>query len=158
LYELDLSLLDQKGQRVRLEAFRGHPVVVSMFYASCPFACPTLINDIRKLEKRLSPSARADLRVVLVSFDPEHDTPPALSELARARGLDGARWTLASTSNESVRELAAVLGIKYRKLDGGGFNHTSLITVLDRDGTPLARLEVGDGTTDELVAALEGRT
>jgi protein SCO1/2 len=156
LYELELSLVDQRGARLGFDAFRGHRVLVSMFYASCPFACPTLISDLRKIERRLSPAARADLRVLLVSFDPEHDTPAALSELMKTRGLDASRWTLASASNDAVRELAAVLGIKYRKLEKGGFNHTSLITVLDRDGTPLARSEGLQGSGDEIVAALGG--
>lgn len=155
LYDLPVSLVDQRGTRLGLDSFRGHRVVLSMFYASCPFACPTLISDIRSLEKRLSPEARADLRVVLVSFDPEHDTPAALTELMKTRGLDATRWTLASTSDESVRELAAVLGIKFKKLEGGAFNHTSLITVLDRDGSPLERLEGFHGDNSALVAALE---
>jgi protein SCO1/2 len=158
LYALELPLVDQRGARIGLDTFRGHRVLISMFYASCPFACPTLISDIRGIEKRLSPATRADLRVLLVSFDPEHDTAAALSELVKTRGLDASRWTLASASNDSVRELAAVLGIKFRKLEQGGFNHTSLITVLDRDGTPLARSEGLQGANDEIVAALEGRS
>lgn len=156
LYALELALVDQRGARIPFDAFRGHRVIVSMFYGSCPFACPTLISDILRIERRLSPEARADLRVLLVSLDPEHDTPATLSELVKTRGLDPARWTLASASDDAVRELAAVLGIKYRKLAKGGFNHTSLITLLDRDGTPLSRSEGLQGTNDEIVAALAG--
>jgi protein SCO1/2 len=158
VYELDLPLVDQDGQRIRLDTFRGHRVIVSMFYGSCPFACPTLISDIRNLERRLSPQVRAELRVLLVSFDPEHDTSAALSELVKVRELDRSRWKLATGSDDSVRELSAVLGIKYRKLPSGGFNHTSLITLLDRDGTLLARSEGLQGSNDELVAALQGES
>lgn len=158
LYDLDLALVDQDGKKLGLDAFRGHRVLVSMFYASCPYACPTLISDIRRLERRLSPAARADLRVLLVSFDPERDTPSALLELMKTRDLDRSRWALCTTSPDSTRDLAAVLGIKFRKLANGGFNHTSLITVVDRDGTVLAHSEGLGGDNDDLALALQGES
>lgn len=155
VYDLDLRLRDQDGNALGLDAFRGHRVVISMFYSSCPFACPTLISDIRKVERRMSPEALADLRVLLVTFDPEHDTSAVLSELVKTRSLDGTRWKLTTTSDDSVRELAAVLGIKYKKLSNGAFNHTSIITVLERDGTVLARSEGLQGPDDQLLTALQ---
>lgn len=58
---------------------------------------------------------------------------------AGPRPLDPARWTLARTEAHAVRQLAAVLGVRYRALADGGFNHTSELVLLDRDGRPLAR-------------------
>jgi protein SCO1/2 len=154
LYDLELVLLNQDGKKLHLDAFRGHRVLISMFYGSCPYACPTLISDVRRLERRLSPAVRADLRVLLVSFDPDRDTPSALLELMKTRDLDRSRWALCTTSDRSTRDLAAVLGIKFRKLPNGGFNHTSLLTVLDRDGTVLAHSEGLEGENDDLALAL----
>ncbi len=88
VYELSASLVDQDGQKVGLDLFRGHPVLISMFYSTCRDACPLLIADLHRIERELPASTRADLRVVLVSLDPEHDTPEALLALARAHGLD----------------------------------------------------------------------
>jgi protein SCO1/2 len=76
-----------------------------------------------------------------VSFDPEHDTAGVLEELARAHGLDSSRWRLLRGSHDTVREVAAVLGIRYRRLPDGGFNHSSVITLLDASGVVLARVE-----------------
>jgi len=125
-----------------------------MFYASCPYACPTLISDIRRLEQRLRPEMRLDLRVLLVSFDPERDTPSVLLSLASQRGIDTGRWSLARTDEASVRTLAAALGVKYRKLENGEFNHTSVISVLGRDGSILSQREGLNGNHDEAVRAL----
>jgi protein SCO1/2 len=83
---------------------------------------------------RLDSAADAEVRVLLVSFDPERDTPEALRKIASVRGLD-ARWKLASAPDDQVRDLAAVLGIQYRSLPDGNFNHTSSIVLLDRTGT-----------------------
>jgi protein SCO1/2 len=48
--------------------------------------------------------------------------------------LDNSRWTLARTDATSVRKIAAVLGIQYRKLPDGSFNHSSIVTLLTPEG------------------------
>jgi protein SCO1/2 len=92
--------------------------------------------------------------VLLVSFDPERDTPQRLAELAALHGVDQNRWSLARASDEQVRELAAVLGLKYRRLDNGEFNHSSVISVLDADGTIQARVEGLEQPLEVLARAL----
>jgi protein SCO1/2 len=149
LYDLALPLTDENGQARELDAFRGHPVVISMFYSSCPYACPTLISQIQQLERSLSDQQRRDVRVLLVSFDPERDTPAKLKALSQERRIDESRWLLARASQDKLRELAAVLGIKYKRLDDGAFNHSSVITVLDRNGFVRARSDGLGRTLDE---------
>lgn len=141
VYELSASLVDQHGNPVTLDLFRGHPVLVSMFYATCRDSCPLLIADLQRIERELSPGIRKDLRVVLVSFDPERDTPGVLRAVAEAHRVDGTRWRLLRAPEDTVREVAAVFGIKYRRLLDGSFNHSSVITLLDRSGVIVARVE-----------------
>ena len=86
IYALSASLVDQRGRPVGLDVFRGHPVLISMFYASCPDACPLLIADLQRIERDLSPRIRADLRIVLVSLDPGRDPPDALLALEKFGG------------------------------------------------------------------------
>jgi len=112
-----------------------------MLYASCREACPLLLADIKRIEMELPQQVRPNLRVVLVSLDPERDTPEILQALARAHRVDESRWRLVSGSDETVREIAAVLGIKYRRLPDGSFNHSSVITLLDRSGVIQSRVE-----------------
>lgn len=154
LYQLGLSLLDQRGQTVDLGLHRGHPTLVTMFYGSCPAACPMLIADMKAIEAQLSPAAADALRVVMVSFDPEVDRPEVLADLAREHGLDGTRWTLASSHPDEVRSLAAVLGISYRRLDSGHYNHSAVITLLDPQGRPSARIEGLGQSPAPILAAL----
>jgi protein SCO1/2 len=148
LYSLHPQLVDQDGHPISLDVFRGHPVLVTMFYGSCRFACPMLISEVRRIEASLPPAARADLRVLLVSFDPDRDTPAALRAIADRMALDTSRWRLATAPGGDVRVLAAALGIQYRRLDNGEFMHSSVITALGRDGTPTAR-EDGIGEPDD---------
>jgi protein SCO1 len=141
LYELSARLVDQEGTGVGLDLFRGHPVLISMFYASCGDACPLLVAEIQRIETELPPSVRADVRVVLVSLDPARDTPDALQAFARARHIDESRWRLLRAPDDTVREVAAALGQKYRRLSDGSFNHSSLITLLDVSGSIVTRVE-----------------
>lgn len=141
LYNLHPALVDQHGHATALDVDRGHPTIVSMFYTSCPNACPLLISDIRALEASLSDADRADLRVLLVSLDPARDTPAAMAEVVAKHGVDDTRWTLVRSEPVEVREIAAALGIRYRPLADGEMNHSSLLTLLDVDGVPVERLE-----------------
>jgi protein SCO1/2 len=141
IYEVSAALVDQQEQPVGLDLFRGHPVLISMLYASCRDACPLLLADIKRIDMELPPRARADLRVVLVSLDPERDTPEVLQALARAHGVDESRWRFLRAPDDTVREIAAVLGIKYRRLPDGSFNHSSVITLLDPSGVIQSRVE-----------------
>lgn len=156
LYDLPLALTDQEGRGIGLDVFRGHPVVISMIYTSCGYSCPTLISDIKRLERSLASNVRNDLRVLLVSIDPERDTPERLKAIALERNLDERRWRLTRASAEHVRELAALLGLKYRKLENGEFNHSAVITLLDRKGVVIERVEGLSQPGDLLAAAARG--
>ena len=156
IYALPASLVDQRGRTVGLDLFRGHPVLISMFYATCPDACPLLIADLQRMERELPPRIKADLRIVLVSLDPERDTPDALQALARTRQVDESRWRLLRAPEDTVRDIAALLGVKYRRLPDGSFNHSSVITLLDPDGAIVARDDAIGGPHEALLRGLRG--
>lgn len=138
LYQLPVQLLSQTRSAVGFDLDRGHPTLVSMFYGSCPAACPMLITSIQTYESHLDPAARARLRVLLVSFDAVHDTPQQLQHLAHLHRADPTRWTFASAPETDARKIAALLGISYRQLPDGSFDHSLLITLLDPQGRVIA--------------------
>ena len=147
--------VDQASRRFTLASRRGQPQLISMFYANCQSVCPLLIETSTAVMNALEPVQRSRLRVLLVSLDPKRDTPAALAEVVRAHRLDTTRWTLAGTDTTVVRRLAAVLDIRYRQLEGGEFNHTSVLILLDGQGRMLARTERLGATPDaQFVAAI----
>ena len=139
--QLDDRFTDQQGRPFVLAQRRGHVQLVAMFYSSCPYACPLLIDSGKGVEHALSAAERAQLRLLYLSIDPARDDTKKLAALAAKRKLDPARWTLARTDDAGVRRTAAVLGVRYRKLANGEFNHSSVLILLDRDGRVLARTE-----------------
>ena len=134
LYHLDAKLTDQSGRKHGLDVYRGHPVLVTMFYGSCQATCPMIIDTLRATERAVPVEQRAGLRVLMISFDPQRDTPAALRAIAAERHIDGARWTLAHADAATVRTIAALLNIQYRQLPGGEFNHSTVITLLSPRG------------------------
>ena len=155
VYQLPVRLTDQDGRAWDWRALRGRPRVVSMFYTSCPFICPLIVESGKAIEKQLAPAERQRLGIVLVSMDPAHDTPKALHGVVDKRGLDTARWTLATPRPDDVRAVAGVLGIRYRLLADGNFNHSTALVLLDPDGRVLARTEkIGSVPDPDFVAAV----
>jgi protein SCO1/2 len=141
IYHLSGVFKDQTGTDVRLDVERGHPVLMSMFYASCTDTCPLLIAELHRIEVSLPPGLRGDVRIVLVSVDPQRDTPAALQKLVDRHRVDQARWRFLTGPDAAVREVAAVLGVRFRRLSTGVINHSSVIAVLDRDGAIDTRIE-----------------
>ncbi len=134
IYQLDVPLTDQDGRPLALDAHRGQPILVSMFYTSCKFVCPMLVDTIRDTTMALSEAERARLNVLIVSFDPAKDSVPVLKKAAEQRSIDARRWALARTDAAHTRKLAAVLGIQYRAVGNGDFNHTTALILLDSEG------------------------
>lgn len=153
VYRLPVQLTDQQGKRFDWGSRRGKVQLVSMFYTSCQYICPLIVDSGKAVDKQLTPSERARLGVLLISMDPKRDTPAALMSVASKRKLDPLRWTLASPAQADVREIAGVLGIRYRALADGEFNHTSALVLLDTDGRILARTEqVGSKVDPQFMA------
>jgi protein SCO1/2 len=157
LYQMHEKLLDQDSRPIDLDVHRGHKVLVTMFYAGCPATCPLIIDTLRAIERDVDAGQRAQLRVLLVSFDAENDSPAALKQLAESRRVDTSRWTLAHADAAAVRRIAAALNIQYRKLPDGQFSHATIISALDADGK-IVRQSAELGHADpEVLKALNAR-
>lgn len=155
VYQLQAQLVDQGGRRVAWGAQRGKPRLVAMFYTSCKYICPLIVESGKAVERQLAPAEQARIGIVLVSMDPARDTPKALQAVVDQRRLDTRRWTLLAPRAEDVRNIAGVLGVRYRQLADGEFNHTSALVLLDADGRVLARTEkLGTQPDPEFVAAV----
>lgn len=153
LYQADVAFTDDAGRAIKLGSLRGRPVVLTMFFASCGYACPLLVSDIEAIRAKVPAELRDRAALVLVSFDTVRDTPAALAAFRTQRGLD-AQWTLLHGSADSVRELAALLGVKYQQTADGMFSHSNLITILNAQGEVVHQRTGLKGGLDEAAVAL----
>jgi len=153
IFRVDPPMTDARMQHFALEDRRGHPQIVSMFYTSCAFTCPMLIDAIKGVSAELDAGERARLAITLVTLDPARDTPAKLARTARERDLEPPAWTLAAPAARDVPLLAGLLGIRYRALADGDFNHTTALILLDAEGRIVARTERVGGKPDPAFVA-----
>jgi sulfatase modifying factor 1 len=151
LYQLPVVLETDDGKSVPLSSFRGKPVLLTMFYGHCTSVCPMLTHQLQLLDRRLARQTRANTRILLVSLDSAGDTPAELSGFRQQHRIADSRWVLARTSPESVRLLAAALGVRYRQLPDGSFNHSTSIALADAQGVIQSRASGVESSDSELV-------
>jgi protein SCO1 len=151
IYNLTSSWTDQDGKRVSLESLRGGPVVVAMGYTSCKDICPMIVADMAAIEDRAKEASLPRIRFAFFSLDSAVDTPERLTVYAKDHGLDLADWTLFNGDDKAVRELAAALGVRYRRDANGGFDHSAIISILDSDGQIVVQQLDVQANTEELV-------
>ena len=154
VYQLPLKLTDQHGNTFEWDTRRGKPQLVGMFYTSCRYICPLIVESGKAVDRALTPEERSKLGVLFISMDARRDNPAALMQVVKERKVDP-RWVLATPRENDVRSVAGVLGIQYRALADGEFNHTSALVLLDPSGRIIARTEkMGTQLDPEFLAAV----
>lgn len=155
IYQSDVTFTDDTGRAVALGSLRGRPVVLDLFFASCGYACPLTVTDMLAIQERLPAELRSQAVFVLVSFDTVRDTIEVLAKYRAQRGLDS-QWIVLRGDDDAVRELAALLGVKYKQEADGMFSHSNVITLLNREGEIVHQRQGLKGGIDEAAAALAG--
>lgn len=156
LYQLESKWTRADGQTVELADLRGKVRVLAIFYSTCDYACPILVGRMKAVQAELGEEVREDVGFVLVSMDAKHDDPKRLVEYRERMQLEG-DWTLLQGVDGDVRELGALLGFRYREEPEGGFAHSNLISVLDREGR-LVHQSVGiEATVEDTVTAVRAQ-
>lgn len=143
----DFSFTMQDGTTRALSDFRGEVVVLTFIYTRCPLPdfCPRMDQRFKELATMIEPDRRraAKVRLLSMSFDPEHDTPEVLSRHAKLRGANPPLWSFAVASHEELARVAERLGLTYGPTPNE-IIHNLTTAVIAPDGT-LARLEAGNG-------------
>ena len=134
IYNLPSKWTNQNGQNLEMKDLKGKVLVMVMIYTSCKAACPRIVADMRNIESRLSEKIKPDVKFLLVSIDPEVDTPARLKEFAIANKMDGGQWEFLRSTEENTREFAAVLAVNYKKIAPLDFSHSNIISVFNAEG------------------------
>ncbi len=141
-----LSLIDQSGQTVTLEQFRGRPVIVTFAYAHCETVCPLIVNEV--LTARDALPAQNPV-VLIVTLDPWRDTPSRLSSIATQWGLTGDAHVLSGETEVVERALNAWRVPRVKNEKTGELSHPTLVYVVGVDG----RIAYAVGGTAAVVRA-----
>jgi protein SCO1/2 len=154
----DFALIDQTGAPVTDEDLRGRWLLVFFGFTSCPDVCPTTMAEVAAARELLGADA-AKVRPVLITVDPERDTPEALGDYVAAFDADALGLT---GSPEAVAAAARSFRAYFRKAadpsapDGYSMDHTTYLYLIGPDGTYVDFYRYGIGA-DALAADLTKR-
>ena len=150
VFHLESVWKNQTGKDIILEDFGGKITIVSMIYTHCQYACPRIVADMEAIKKDLALKGVEEVNYVLISLDPARDTPDRLMEFHKENKFDDT-WTLLCGDAESVMEMAAVLGVKFKAVSETDYSHSNLITILSPGGDIMHRQEGLGSSPDETV-------
>ncbi len=143
LYGNDFRLTDEQGQVVKLSAFAGRNVVVTMEYSRCRFMCSSTFTKLKEIHAAAE-SNKMPLEILIVSLDPANDTPAQWREYRQMRGLSGNNWHLTSPRPQDMAQIAQLLGIKYWYV-GENLVHDFRLLRLNAQGNVVAEMNNFDG-------------
>ncbi|WP_339926031.1 SCO family protein [uncultured Cyclobacterium sp.] len=151
IYNLPSNWNTQDGNQIAFIDLKGQPLVVVMIYTSCQTACPRLVADMRFIEEKVGTKAAKQPRYVMVSIDPLVDTPERLKKFAAENHMNEDQWLFLQGTEESVRDFANILSVKYKKINPMDFSHSNIISVFDKEGVLQYQKEGLGLENDEIV-------
>lgn len=147
--------VDQSGNEVATDAWRGRPLVLAFIYTRCrdPRMCPLISSKFHALQAHL---ADTDAHLLEVTLDPEYDRGAVLLRYARTFEADAARWTIATGDPVEVLAFAKRFGIETERTVGDTIVHSERTAVVGRDGRIALLLDGNRWSSDDIVAELQG--
>jgi len=145
------TLTDHNGKQRSLEDFRGQVVVMFFGFAHCPDVCPTTLAELAGAVRKLGPAGEK-VQVLLVTIDPERDTPELLAKYVTA--FNPKFLALRGNAEETAR-VAKEFKVIYQKVSGPraenySMDHSAGSYIFDRQGR--LRLYVGYGRGADVFA------
>ena len=165
----NFTLTNQDGKRVSLKDFRGKALAVTFIYVRCPLAdyCIAMSKNFSDLANQLQDSDLKDkVRLLTISFDPEHDTPEKLKQYGigylgkDSKAADFTTWQLAVGSDKEVRQIADFFGLRYEtdQNDKTQINHSLRTAVISPEGKVTKILPGNDWIPNDLLRELKAAT
>ncbi|WP_122575601.1 SCO family protein [Pseudomonas viridiflava] len=130
-----LSMNDQNGAPVAADELKGKWTLVFFGYTYCPDICPTTLAQLRDIRTKLPQEAVDNMRVVLVSVDPNRDTPQQLKQYL---GYFDPRYIGLTAPVADIQKLASALSIPFIPADtskpGYTVDHSGNLALIGPDG------------------------
>ncbi|MBE7172959.1 MAG: SCO family protein [Williamsia sp.] len=138
----NITLTNQLGQQVSLDDIKGKIIVADFFFTHCPNICPTLTQNMRKLQNGLK--IRDNIKNIDTAFiqflsftvDPERDSVSVLKKYADHYGVDHDIWWMLTGPKKKIYDFALEemkMGMGDEQNVDTNFIHSSRFVLLDKD-------------------------
>jgi protein SCO1 len=140
---------DDQARSYSLQALRGTPTVLTMAYGACRRVCSTSLRLLEGLQA-VADERRIALNFVVVGIDPTQDLPADWADYRAARKLNRTNWQFLSGDEDSVRQMANQLGVRYWRY-GDHTLHDFKIVLLSADGRVVRGIDRFDQRVEDLL-------
>jgi protein SCO1 len=152
-----IDLVDSNGQRVTQADFAGEPAVVYFGFTHCPDICPT---SMYSLATALAEPGGYDVQPVLITLDPERDTPQVMGAYTRTDGFPSGLVGLTGTRAQidAAKDSFDVYSTR-APIEGatdGSYNvdHSSFLYVLDGEWRTRAIVNTVRATPEQVAQCI----
>lgn len=135
----EFELINQNGDPVIFpDDFEGAPLVIGFIYTNCPDICSFITANVKKVYDELEDPG--ETQFVLVTFDPERDTPDVLKQYANAFDMDREPFQFLTADPETIDEFMQRVSVRTqesysRDVENGErmyfINHSDKILLID---------------------------
>lgn len=148
-------LIDQQEHPFTLAAFRGQNLAIDFIYTRCPDPreCPLTTAKFNELQTVL---AGTNTHLLLVTLDPQYDTPAVMARYGKINGADPKKWTLATGSMNDVLNFDAAFGLDPLGQGDGTLIHSETLALVDGNGIIRNLVYTNSWSTQEILSQING--
>ncbi|MGJ8743342.1 SCO family protein [Polaribacter sp.] len=132
----DFEFTDQHGNTISNKSYQGKVYVVEFFFSTCPSICPIMNKKMVTIQDKFSKND--NFGIASISITPEIDTEEILKEYADNNKITHKNWHLLTGKSQDIVYALANKGFKLYAGKGdedhGGFEHSGLFALVDKDG------------------------
>ncbi len=151
----DVGLIDQNGHAVSLASLKGTPVLIDFIYTSCASTCPMLTAKMAAIAHQLGPALGADVKIVSITIDPEHDGPAELAKYAKSHDADSSGWIFLTGTTAQIDQVMALFKLRRTRESDGSITHSIEAFLLGPDGHQIRQYNALDVSPDAVVADID---
>jgi protein SCO1 len=130
----DFNLTDQDGKPFHFKNSQGKLVLATFIFTTCPDVCPLLTAKFAAIQRTLEENKSKDFLLLSISTDPERDSAAALRDYAGRFNADLRNWSFLTGTRQDLAKVWKIFRINVTKSQAGDVNHTTLTTLIDRQG------------------------
>jgi len=154
----DFTLVNQDGEKISLQQFRGQYLVLTFIYTRCPLPdyCPLMTRNFGEIGQSILRESRKT-RLLSVTIDPDYDTPPVLKDYGKRylpEGLSFRQWSYGTGSDEEIRKITGFFGLSYWQ-ENNQIIHGLRTVVISPQGKIVRVFRGNDWRPEEVVALLK---
>ena len=138
------TFLNQDSVKVEFpKLIKDKITLMAMVYTHCPDICPMTTHNMQLVQRRLPDDLKDKVKFVVISFDPNRDTPAVLKKFAEIRDITFDNWTFLTGDNQNTKEVMLKFDVKAIPADSSydengelsySIIHTDRISLIDQDG------------------------